>query len=218
MASRVVSASARSVGKLNRQTTAFFLCDIQEKFRTSIHAFESVVQVAQKMSQASKALNIPLIVTEQYPRGLGSTANEINIDHAELVEAKTKFSMVTEGVLSKLVELKVESVVLYGIESHVCVLQSCLDLLEHNYGVHVLADGVSSMNHPEISIALKRMAQSGAHIVSSESMLFQLAGDAKDPCFPAIRDLVKEHQAAARQNKLLFTAAATTMAAAGGQL
>ncbi|KAJ2743138.1 hypothetical protein GGI20_003966 [Coemansia sp. BCRC 34301] len=206
MASRAAISSVRSLGRLNSKSTAFLLCDVQEKFRSSIHAFESVVQVSQKMSATSKILSIPLLVTEQYPKGLGSTVSEIPLDHASLVEAKTKFSMMTPGISAKLEELQIKSVVLYGIESHVCVLQTCLDLLEQNFDVHVLADGVSSMNYPEIDIALKRMAQCGAHVVSSESVVFQLASDSKNPSFPAIRDMVKEYQQAARQNKLLFKA------------
>ncbi|KAJ2858899.1 hypothetical protein GGH94_006386 [Coemansia aciculifera] len=204
MASRVAT---RSLGRLNIKSTAFLLCDVQEKFRSGIHAFESVVQVSQKMSAASKILQIPLLVTEQYPRGLGSTASEILIDHATLIEAKTKFSMMTPGVTAKLEELQTKSVVLYGIEAHVCVMQTCLDLLDQDFDVHVLADGVSSMNYPEADIALKRMALCGAHVVSSESVIFQLTNDSKHPNFPAIRDLVKEHQEAGRQNKLLFKTA-----------
>ncbi|KAJ1909426.1 hypothetical protein GGI13_000836 [Coemansia sp. RSA 455] len=197
----------RSLGRLSIKSTAFLLCDVQEKFRSGIHAFESVVQVSQKMSAASKILQIPLLVTEQYPRGLGATASEIPIDHAVINEAKTKFSMMTPGVTAKLEELQTKSVVLYGIEAHVCVMQTCLDLLDLNFDVHVLADGVSSMNYPEADIALKRMALCGAHVVSSESVIFQLTNDSKHPNFPAIRDLVKEHQEAGRQNKLLFKTA-----------
>ncbi|KAJ1902157.1 hypothetical protein LPJ66_000246 [Kickxella alabastrina] len=193
-----------TVGRLAPSTTAFFLCDIQERFRTTIHAFPSLVQVAQKMSHVSQHLSIPLIVTEQYPAKLGSTVAEIPIDHAILNEPKTKFSMVTDTVQEKLKELGVKSVVLYGMESHVCVLQTCLDLLERGVEVHVLADGVSSINHPEIQIALERMRQEGARIVSSESVLFQLTGDASSPLFARIRDLVKEYQQAMRDNKLLF--------------
>ncbi|KAJ2762526.1 hypothetical protein IWQ57_005780, partial [Coemansia nantahalensis] len=169
------------LGRPTAGRTAFFLCDIQERFRTGIHAFESLVQVANKMSRFSAIADIPLIVTEQYPKGLGHTAKEIAVDHAALVDEKTKFSMLTPAVAEKLAELGTESVVLYGIESHVCVLQTCLELLEHKYDVHVLADGVSSMNAPEIDIALARMARAGAHVASSESVMFQLMGDAKNP-------------------------------------
>ncbi|KAJ1872835.1 hypothetical protein H4R99_006396 [Coemansia sp. RSA 1722] len=156
------------------------------------------------MSKASQILSVPLIVTEQYPKGLGHTVSEIDITHAKIVEAKSKFSMYTPMVQEKLQELSIKSVVLYGIESHVCVLQTCLDLLENNYEVHVLADGVSSMNYPEIEIALKRMDKCGAMVVSSESVLFQLTNDAANPNFKAISALVKEFQAHSKNSKLLF--------------
>ncbi|KAJ1665373.1 hypothetical protein IW140_001454 [Coemansia sp. RSA 1813] len=210
MASRVAASSARSLGRLNASSTAFLLCDIQEKFRPGIHAFECLVQVAQKMSKASRILKIPLIVTEQYSKGLGHTVEEIDIAHASLVDDKSRFSMFTPSVAKKLEELQIRSVVLYGIESHVCVLQTCLELMDNNYDVHVLADGVSSMNYPEIDVALRRMADGGAHVVSSESVLFQITNDSKHPDFKAISSLVKEFQPAARQNKLLFRQAPTT--------
>ncbi|KAJ2609223.1 hypothetical protein H4S08_004137 [Coemansia sp. RSA 1365] len=156
------------------------------------------------MSRFAEISKIPLIATEQYPKGLGHTASEISLVHAELVEEKTKFSMLTQAVAGKLEDLKAKSIVLFGIESHVCVLQTCLDLLALDYDVHVLADGVSSMNSPEIDIALNRMAHAGAHVVSSESIMFQLTGDSKDPVFKQISSLVKEYQVLAQQNKLLF--------------
>ncbi|KAJ2786062.1 hypothetical protein H4R18_000094 [Coemansia javaensis] len=207
MASRVAAAvtgRGRGLGLIQARSTVFFLCDIQEKFRDKIHAFESMVQVAQKMSRVSKTMEIPLVVTEQYPKGLGHTADEIDIGHAALVESKTKFSMVTDGVAQMLRDTGARSVVLYGAESHVCVLQTCLELLDAQYDVHVLADGVSSINAPEIDIALGRMGRAGAHITSSESIILQLVGDSAAPHFKAISALVKEYQAAARQNKLLF--------------
>ncbi|KAI8326203.1 Isochorismatase hydrolase [Martensiomyces pterosporus] len=163
------------------------------------------------MSKASRILEVPLFVTEQYPKGLGSTASEIDIEHAVIVEPKSKFSMVTPAISAKLQELNIKSVVLYGIESHVCVLQTCLELLDSNYDVHVLADGVSSMNHPEIDIALRRMTSEGAHVVSSESVLFQLTSDSKDPKFKAVSNLVKEFQEAARHNELLFKKSAAQL-------
>ncbi|KAJ2685020.1 hypothetical protein H4R19_006837, partial [Coemansia spiralis] len=85
MATRTVAtAAARRLGRLKAEHTAFFLCDIQERFRTGIYGFESLAKAADKMSRFSDIAGIPLIVTEQYPKGLGKTAKEISIGHAAL--------------------------------------------------------------------------------------------------------------------------------------
>lgn len=93
----------------------------------------------------------------------------------------------------------VKSVLIVGIESHVCVLQTTLDLLENGYDVHVLADGVSSCNAGERKVALEKMRQAGAQITSSESALFQLLTDASHPNFKAVSALIKEEKQATRE-------------------
>ncbi|KAJ1649111.1 hypothetical protein IWQ61_009695 [Dispira simplex] len=199
-----MSAPLRAIGRLHPKTSALFICDIQERFRSHIHAIDSLVSTAQKMIGASNILSIPIYVTEQYSQRLGNTLKELDISTAEKVLPKTRFSMFLPEIQESLQDKKIRSVVLLGIESHVCVMQTALDLLENNYDVHVVADGVSSMNHPEIQVALERMKQSGAFVATSESILFQLTGDAKSPNFKAISNLVKDFQAASKANKLLF--------------
>jgi isochorismate hydrolase len=90
-------------------------------------------------------------------------------------------------------ELKPKSVILCGIEGHVCILQTCLDLLEEGYDVHVVSDAVSSSTSFNRTMALDRMRQSGAFITSVESSIFQLCRDAKHPNFKNISKLIKDH-------------------------
>ncbi|RKP37109.1 Isochorismatase-like protein [Dimargaris cristalligena] len=156
------------------------------------------------MMEVSKLLSVPIYITEQYPQRLGPTVSELDVSSAEMVLPKTKFSMFLPEIQASLEAKRITSIVLLGIEAHVCVLQTALDLLENNYDVHLVSDGISSMNIPESHLALERLKQSGAFVTSSESMLFQLTGDSKHPNFKAISNLVKEYQTASRENKLLF--------------
>ncbi|EIM88303.1 Isochorismatase hydrolase [Stereum hirsutum FP-91666 SS1] len=172
---------AQSVVKIIPGRTVFFVCDLQTKFRTAIHAFEEVILTSQKMLKLATILEIPVIFTEQNPKALGPTVPELSSEalgplHLGTIE-KTLFSMMTPEVTSLLRAKQFRSIVLFGIESHVCVLQSALDLLAEGYGVHVLADGVSSCNKEEVPYALARMRQAGAQITTSESLLFQLQRD-----------------------------------------
>ncbi|KAJ3514313.1 hypothetical protein NMY22_g14778 [Coprinellus aureogranulatus] len=114
---------------------------------------------------------------------------------------KTLFSMLTADVKAILDSRpNVKSIVLFGIESHVCVLQTVLSLLEgRQYAVHVVADGVSSCNAFEVPLAIQRMRQEGAVIGTSESIAFQLVGDAAIPQFKSFSKLVKEDKDSTRQ-------------------
>lgn len=184
--------------------TALFECDLQERFRPLIHKFPAVVHTAQKMIKAGRMLDLPLVVTEQYPKALGSTVPELEVVHAVCHDSKTRFSMVTDKVRSFLQERQVVDVILFGIESHVCVLQTAFDLRQMNVNVHVLADGVSSAHPTEIPIALKRMRQMGCMITTSDSVLFQMCGDAKHEHFKRISQLVKESQSNADLHNALL--------------
>jgi isochorismate hydrolase len=86
-----------------------------------------------------------------------------------------------------------KTIVLFGIEAHVCVQQTALDLLEKGYDVHILVDGVSSSRALERGVALRRMAQAGAYLTTAESLIFMLVGSAGHPQFRAISGLIKEH-------------------------
>ncbi|KAJ3413433.1 Isochorismatase domain-containing protein 1 [Chytridiales sp. JEL 0842] len=155
-----------------------------------------MVNTANKMVSvtASKILNVPLIVTEQNPRALGATVPELDISHACAIYPKTKFSMLIPEVAADMKKLNIKHVVLFGIESHVCVLQTALDLIENDKHVIVLADGVSSMNQGEVKIAIERLRHAGATISSSESILFQLLEDANHEKFKQLQGLIKDYK------------------------
>ncbi|KAH9967725.1 Isochorismatase hydrolase [Lactifluus volemus] len=186
------------IPKLIPAHTAFLFCDLQTRFRSAIFGFESLITTGNKLIKAANILEVPLIVTEQNPRALGKTDDRLKLAslgplHLATIE-KTLFSMATPEFLDLIRKHKFKSLVLMGIESHVCVLQSTLDLLEEGYDVHVLADGVSSCNKEEVPWALERMRQAGAQITTSESMLFQLQVDASNPKFKAFSNMIKEEK------------------------
>ncbi|KAI9575017.1 Isochorismatase hydrolase [Boletus coccyginus] len=149
------------------------------------------------MLKVAQVLGIPVIATEQNPKALGPTAPEIDLQaladlHVATID-KSLFSMMVPEVKALLQERPhVTSVVLFGIESHVCVLQTALDLIQSGYDVHVLADGVSSCNKEEVPIALAYIRQAGGHITTSESAAFLLQREAGTPRFKAFAAVIKE--------------------------
>ncbi|XP_067878135.1 isochorismatase domain-containing protein 2 isoform X1 [Heterodontus francisci] len=184
--------SARSIGRLASRSSALFLCDMQEKFRPSVAFFPQIVAVAARMLQAAKLLEMPIIVTEQYPKGLGPTVPELGAEGI-MKFSKTCFSMLTPEVeteLSSLPELK--SIILCGIETQACIMSTALDLLERGLDVHVVADACSSRSQVDRLIALSRMKQSGAFLTTSEGTLLQLVQDAKHPKFREVQKIITE--------------------------
>ncbi|KAJ8704576.1 hypothetical protein PYW07_011764 [Mythimna separata] len=186
--------AARNVfklGALEAPRTAFLLCDIQEKFRPHIKYFSEVVKVANKMVAAAKHFKIPVYVSEQYPKGLGHTTKDINIENAALVYEKTKFSMYTPELQERLKKdvPELKSVVLFGIEAHVCIEQTVIDLLSQDLVVHILADGVSSRSLMDRGLALQRLQSIGCYVGTSENVLFKLLGNKDHPAFKEISKL-----------------------------
>lgn len=190
----VLQMSASNL-RMDPTETVFFLCDMQEKFKGAIKYFDEIVQVANKLVTAGKILSIPLVVTEQYPKGLGSTVSDIDISHAIKVIPKTKFSMVVpevEELLPTLCSGNLKIVVLFGVEAHVCIEQTALDLLERGYQVHIVADASSSRSQEDRTLAFRRLQSLSCQISTSESIIFRLLKDKENPKFNEIRALVKQ--------------------------
>ncbi|XP_071493131.1 isochorismatase domain-containing protein 1-like [Diadema antillarum] len=186
-------AQDRSYGNISPQTAALFVCDMQEKFKPAIKYFDEITVVTKRLIKGAYILDIPVIVTEQYPSGLGHTVGELELDvNKSVVFSKTKFSMVIPEVVQKLDELpEVKSIILVGIEAHVCIQQTALDLLAKGFDVHIVADAVSARSMMDRQFAYERLRQFGAIITTSESVLFQLLGDKNHPKFKEVQALVK---------------------------
>ncbi|KAJ2916484.1 hypothetical protein MD484_g3900, partial [Candolleomyces efflorescens] len=185
--------------------TLFFLCDIQTKFQHAIHGYDHVVATANKLIKLAKILDIGVVATTQNAKALGPIDPAIELqslgDQLILNSDKTLFSMLTADVKAALeARPAVDSIVIFGIESHVCVLQTVLSLLElQKYTVHVVADGISSCNAFEVPIATYRMRQEGAIIGTSESIAFQLMKDAGLPQFKSFSRFIKEDKESTRR-------------------
>eukprot|EP01133_Synstelium_polycarpum_P010928 gene10928-12735_t len=187
-------SSLLRIGKIVPETTA--LCDLQVAFKNVIHGFPKVVHHTNTIIKCSKELKIPILGTEQYPQGLGKLVDELN-PSSFLVLPKTLFSMCTPDVMNTLKSPpfgNIKSIVITGIETHVCVLQTTLDLLDSGYDVHVVEDAVSSQNLSDKVTAIERLRQSGAYITSTESIIFQLTKDAKNKNFKSIANIIKEQK------------------------
>ncbi|XP_059150725.1 isochorismatase domain-containing protein 2-like [Physella acuta] len=179
-------------GKILHKSAALLVCDLQEKFRPSIQHFPQVLNVAARLLKGAELLDMPVLVTEQYPKGLGHTVSELDVSHHK-VFTKTCFSMMVPTLQAEIQKLKdVRSVVLCGIEAHACVQQTALDLIEQGYDVHVVVDACSSRTMVDRLVAYQRMRASGAHLSTCESVLLGLVRDAGHPKFKQIQEIIRE--------------------------
>lgn len=177
------------MSRLERDRTALVVVDVQEGFRPVIGGFDELARQTAILVRGARVLDLPVVVTEQYPKGLGETIPEV-AEHLDGIERhpKTIFNACeAEGF-----DLDGrDQVVMCGIESHICVMQSALALLDKGVEVEVAADAVSSRSQQNKAIGLERMRMSGAGITSVETALFELLGRAGTDEFKQIQGLVK---------------------------
>ena len=186
--------TTRHENVLDPDRAVIVVVDLQEAFRQPIFEFDRIVTRTATVVQAAKLLNLPVLVTEQYPQKLGATVPEIASvlpDGVAIVD-KTAFSCCGASVfVEQLERLRRKQVVLCGIEAHVCMSQTAHDLLARRYQVHVLEDCASSRTRENREIGLAKMRRSGALPSSSEMALFELMVDSRHEHFRAISKLVK---------------------------
>jgi nicotinamidase-related amidase len=182
----------KELGIINRDKTAFVMIDIQDKFKPVINEIDKVIKNTNILIKAAEILKIPLVVTEQYPKGLGKILKEIQLPQNQQIFDKIEFSCFgCKNFTDKIEGLQVNTLVIFGIESHVCVVQTVLDALKQGYEVHVVEDAISSRTLENKNIGIERMRQSGAFIVSTEMILFQLMKKAFVEGFKEISNLLK---------------------------
>jgi nicotinamidase-related amidase len=174
--------------------TALAVVDIQEAFRHAINDFSIIASRASMAVRGFLILGLPIFITEQYPKGLGRTAEEILFSlpaEFEFIE-KTAFSSCgAGGFVEKLKAANIKQVVLCGLETHICVNQTAHDLLAAGFDVHLLTDSVSSRYSHDREAGLKKMSESGVISSSVEMALFELLRDAKHEQFKEIQNLIK---------------------------
>ena len=184
------------LGLLKASTSALFLCDMQVKFAPNIAYFPQVVKNSKKVFDAAQVMELPVLATEQYPKGLGPTVPELGLAAANIKPySKTCFSMALPELIKELHDKKpdVKSVILCGIETHACIYHTTLDLIgKHDLDVHVVVDCCSSRSMTERLYAFEALKEAGAFLTTSERVVLGLAPDAAHPKFRQLQKLVMD--------------------------
>lgn len=179
--------------RIARAVAGLVLIDIQERLFPAIFEKERVVQNTVRLIQGAAILGIPTLVTEQYPKGLGATVPDVARAFPEFAPIeKVNFSCCgAPRFLEELQSRGLKDLVLCGIEAHVCVCQTCLDLLDHGLRPFVVADAISSRTPENHRWGVERMRGAGATLVSTEMVLFELLERAATDEFRQILSLVR---------------------------
>lgn len=178
------------------QHSQLLIIDIQERLASAMptEVLENVIKNNNVLLTAANALEIPVIHSEQYPKGLGKTVAEITekIPKSGISIEKTCFSCSeTKGFHDLLAKNKRQQIIITGIESHICVLQSAIQLQHHGYAVFVVEDAICSRKKLNHHNAIERLRQNGIIVSNVESVLFEWLRDAAHPEFKKLSQLIK---------------------------
>lgn len=178
---------------LNRRQSVFIIVDFHEAFRNVINDFSKLASRIAKAVSGAKMLDVSVLVTEQYSKGLGPTCEEISIslsDESAVFEKRSFSAIGAVDLEEKIRSLNATQVVLCGLETHICVSQTAHDFIDLGLQVHLLADCVGSRFDRDEHIGLMKMRQSGVIQSSVEMMLFELMADSKHVKFRDIQALI----------------------------
>lgn len=178
---------------LKSEKTALIVVDVQGKLAQLMYGKQALFENLKKIIKGSQALDLPILWAEQTPEKLGATIPEV----AELLTgiapiSKTSFSCCrNEGFIKALRAVKRTQVLIAGIEAHVCVYQTAMDLVDLGYEVEIVADAVSSRAIENKTVALEKMKSAGARLTSTEMALFELLETAEREAFKRVIEIVK---------------------------
>ena len=178
---------------ITTEDTVLVIIDVQEKLVPAMHDKETLLDNLKKMVKGARILRLPILLTEQNPAGLGPTAPEISeLLPDEKPVSKFSFSSCgTEEFIKEITAANRQSILIVGMEAHVCVYQTAADLVNLNYDVQVVADAVASRTPQNKQIGLEKSKAAGAGITSTEIALFELVKIAKGDKFKEIIKIVK---------------------------
>jgi nicotinamidase-related amidase len=182
-----------TAGLIDRRRAVVVLVDAQERLADAMPRRGAVVNTMALLARAARVLGMPLVVTRQYPRGLGDTVDEIveAVGVHEPVD-KVAFDCTREPAFSSALEaLGRTQVIIAGMEAHICVTQTALSLGAGGYDVHVVADAVCSRRDADCDVALDRLRTAGMTVTTSESAIYEALGEAGTAEFRAILEIVK---------------------------
>lgn len=177
---------------MNCKNTICLIIDIQTRLAPAMNESEDFLEKSKLLLTGLNALEIPMIISEQYPQGLGSTLEEIRtlVPQAPIVE-KTQFSAVLPEVMDFIRQHQAKNIIVIGAETHVCVLQTVLALKSEGLQVYLPQECITSRTLQNKLNGLDQMKQAGAVISNIESVLFQLLDNAKHPAFKTISKLIR---------------------------
>jgi nicotinamidase-related amidase len=175
---------------LSAERSVLLLIDLQQRLLPAIHDGGSVISRAARLAEAALLLDVPVLATEQYPEGLGPTVESL-AGYPQETLAKTAFSAAAAPGFPGLLPAGTREVVIAGVETHVCVLQTALDLLGPRHRVILVADAAGSRDPADHQAAVDRARQHGVEVVTSEMVLFEWLRDARHPRFREVHKLVK---------------------------
>ena len=182
------------MAQLNLEDSLVLIIDVQEKLLNAVFNKEQVEKKSAIIAEAAKILGIPVVVTEQYPKGLGNTIPAVKDALAEDTEIfeKTAFSALNnEEILEAIKKHNKKQILIFGIETHICVSQTTAAFRELGYEVSVIKDACGSRAEEEYLAGLERMKDNGAYIITTEIALFEWLKGAKHPNFKAVQALIK---------------------------